>query len=433
MGRVQALKQMIQGRFARSAGGLAVASALGQGILMLSLVVMDWGYTQDHIGIYSAFVAYSAIIQVANLFAYPWSLPNVEARQVRPLLGLLLVLTAASTGAVGLGFWAGGSSFAAGLAVFTLGKSLVLIAEQVNVRQQSYRPIIWSRLLAPLLFLGMIAAPWLGWAASAEVLTWAHALSQLVTGLVYGGATLAPLARRGAEEEAATWGAMVSVARAERRNAVYMMPSQLFNVLAYNLPVILIKDSMSAALAAQYAVMLRAGMTPINIIGGAIGQVYHGRVARIVRERLAGGYAQYRRLQRLLLAGGVAISAGLATVAPWVLEWVFGEEWALAGLLLQVMSPALGLIFASSPLTGSMAVFEDQRFLFGFQLSYLVIAAASFGIGIAAEELVLGCGIFSGLTCARYVALLWRLRRLHQTHLLPLDQAEASSQASRAS
>lgn len=424
---LQRARRLLASRMFTNTGGLALASAASQGLGMVAFLIMAWDYTQADIGSYSVFVSWSSMIIVANLLSYQWSVPNIaDGAPYRDLNLLLLVLSVASSVLIDLGFTLAGYPFAHSLAALTLFRSLTLIAEQINVRQQRYRAMILSKLAPYVIFLALVwGLPRAGFTPGVDLIIHAHNIGFCLTGLLYGAVTIPFALRTEPDAPPPSWQALLDIARNESRFSIWVTPAQIFNRMAYELPTILIEAWFSPALAGQFSIAQRVAGVPARTVGGALAQVYHGRLARIVRDKQPGGMATYLKVRNLLAISGVAVFLGALLVAPPLMPLILDKTWTLVPDIIRLTAPLYGVIFFVSPLTSAFFVFEDQRFLFGHQLSYLVVALIAFGIGILMDDLLLGVGLFSLLAIARYVVIYLRVAHLHRAHLQTPAPSEA--------
>lgn len=399
-------------------GGVAVATVSAQGLNTLTTVVLAWFAGAELLGVYSVFLSWASITLVANLLSYQWSVPNVDdGAPLRDLMVLLLGLSVGSAAVVGAALGLGGYGAWGWLMALVAVRSVLLVGEQLCVRTGAYGWLMVARAAPPAVLFAGVCAWWAAaWPVDVGGLLALHTAAFAATAVPVALATI-PAALTAAGAPPPTWSSVRALAVAERGFSLWVTPAQVFNRLAYDLPTLLLADTLGPAVAAQYAMAMRVAKVPSVTLGQAIAQVYHGDLARAVRERSPGAWGLYARARRRMMVGGALVFFGCAVVAPPLIVGVLGEEWRLAGDLVRILSPLLAIHFVVSPLSVSFFVFEDQRFLFFHQLAYALISAVCFGQIAWTGALVPGAIAFSALSTLRYVVILRRQHHLHVTHL----------------
>lgn len=402
--------------FVRNAASLTMASVVAQGTGLVTMAVMTRLYPQENIGIFSAFLSYVSILGVIALLSYQFSIPNINDNDLRALLWTLLGLAGFSALLIWLVFWLLGYPFAFALSLRVGAGSLILIAEQVNIRQQRFRPIMWARVAPFILFFALVLMLIVD-SANARSLVLAQTIAFGVVALIYASLTLAPRFLGAPSGPRVGWRQIIQILHANQKFTLYVAPSQLFNMAAYNLPTILIERFLGAALAAQYAITLRFCFGPVNMIGTAIGETYQGKLAAMVRSGTAGGYKQYQHLVKALTAVGIGIGAVIFLLFPIIFRLVFGPGWELAGKMAQITAPLWSIMLIVSPLGVSFMVFKQQEYLFNNQLAYLMISIISFGYAVVKTDILIGMSLFTGLSLVRYGFIFMKIHRLSQQNL----------------
>jgi O-antigen/teichoic acid export membrane protein len=392
------------------AGGLSAATLAGQGLQAVSFLLVARLFPQDQVGVFSVFLSYAAVFAVVSMLSYELALPNAAEEELPPLARLLLGLVLASAVLA----WLGSALAGAGPAVGPLvaGLSCLRLGDLANIRSGRMRLIAAGRvgphLLVCLALAGLYGLP----PAGIDRAIWLYAGVLAGCGLVYAGVSLGPVLALPAGA-----GSLRRVLHRWRHNALWITPSEGLNSLAYNLPVVLIARHFGHDLAAQYGLVLRFGFGPINVFGVSLGNVYHSRLARSVREERPGAYGEYRSLRRYLLLAGVGVAAAIALLYPPAIRALLGPGWEQAADMAVALSPLFGMIVLAAPLAVSLYVFERSRYLFLTQLVYFLIALASFGLAIALDDLWLGIGAFVALSLLRYVDVLRRVALLSRRYL----------------
>jgi O-antigen/teichoic acid export membrane protein len=148
-------------------------------------------------------------------------------------------------------------------------------------------------------------------------------------------------------------------------------------------------------------------------VGQAIGQVYVGEAARLIRERPEALPGLFHRLvRRLLLVGAVpVVMVGL--VAPPVFARVFGAEWHSAGVYVWWLTPMFVAQIVVSPISQSAALLERQGVqLVADALRTVAVFAAIGGAALLDWSDTAAVGAYSLCMLVTYVAYFEVYRRL---------------------
>ena len=192
----------------------------------------------------------------------------------------------------------------------------------------------------------------------------------------------------------------------------------MMNSVAYNLPTILIEKFMGGALAAQYGIVLRFCCAPLNLLGGSISTVFHGKIAKARRAKVRGSMLEeIRRLRIMLVVFGLVACVGIAIGFPIFSNYILKGDWSDARQFTYLLLPLFFVMVAVAPLTSAFIVFDEKKYLFLNQLSYLIISLASFGLGLAINNLLVGIGVFSALSIIRYLFINVRLGQVLRREL----------------
>jgi O-antigen/teichoic acid export membrane protein len=354
--------------FVRSASVLVGGTAAAQALNILALPVLTRLYSPEEFSILVVYIALQTMISVIACMRLEIAIPlpqdDVEAAN---LLALALGLALAS-------------ALLISVCVFTFGDWFFQTLGQPQLRPYgwllpfgvwlagSYAAMqFWStrkkrfptmaRAQMMQAGSGLGAQLGLGWAGVGPVgLLLGHAL---IAGA--GGFNLALKAWR--SDRSAMRGVsrlgMTQALRQYRRFPQYSTCEALANNAAIQVPMILIAALAIGPEAGFVLLAMRALGTPVNLVGGAVGQVYLSRAAEEMR---AGRLPEFTKdvlkgLARVAIAPLVLI----AVIAPPAFALVFGEEWRRAGELVMWMMPWFVLKLLSSPVSMVMHVKMMQR------------------------------------------------------------------------
>jgi len=302
--------------------------------------------------------------------------------------------------------------FALAIACFTFSGGLARIAEMLNTRDERMIPIGLSRLAIVFSSSLVLAAMWASGDRAIARFIWAQVAMQLLIAGAYflqaGWRYLRPWP---------TQADLVASLRSHRKFPLLVMPSDFVNAAAYNVPVILIERYFGAALAAQYAIVLKFCDAPLSLLGNSIGRVYHGELAGAVRAHEPGTYARFKRFRRAQAFASLAVGLSICAFFPPLITLLLGPNWEVGASFARWLAPAFALAMLATPLSMVFFVFERQGFLLGVQLAYLAISLGSFGLAIACHDLWIGIVAFSSLSALRYGAIIWTINADAREHL----------------
>lgn len=181
--------------------------------------------------------------------------------------------------------------------------------------------------------------------------------------------------------------------------------SALLNSLSWQLPALLLGYYFSSAVVGYYALGFRLLQLPMDLVGGAIAQVFFPRAVLATKEGNLGGVVTSVYLS--LLDFGVLPLAVLGVVGPEVFSSVLGAQWNEAGIYAQILAPWTLVWFVSSPLHTLFSALEEQGLGLRMDALIFVTRFGSLAAGGLLGSPLLSVGLFSatGLIVYGYVAL----------------------------
>lgn len=356
----RAIAHPIVRRIAMLAGGTGAA----QLIAIATTPLLTRLYTPEAFGLLGVFGSLASIAVLAVSLRYELAIPlPVEERRARAVLALCLTLVVAtSLAAVGLVALAGGS-VARRLAAPDLEPLLWLLpvamlfmgtyqaATYYAVRRQTFGVLATTRVAQSVVQVAVQIA---------GGLTGAGALGLVggqVAGNGIGGGTL--LRRLGGlTAPLPTLREVREVATAYRRFPLVSTGSSLLNGLGLYLPPILLAALYGPVVAGWFTLADRIVRLPLTLLGQAIGQVYLGRAAELVREDPAALQVLHRTATRNLFAIGVPVVLALVLAGPPLFELVFGGPWREAGGFVRALGVLLLFRLVAAPLSQTLNVIQ---------------------------------------------------------------------------
>lgn len=347
---------------------LAGGTALGQIVVALSSPALTRLYSPEQLGLLAIFV--SVLSPVLSLAALRYEVAIVLPRRDEIALQLLYL----SLGLVAV------TSILTGIAVLTLGRWMAAV---LNVPELSH--YLW---LLPLsVFAGGIFQSLTYWGIrrrqfksigqarlSQSLVLVATQLGMGLLSVVPLGLLLGDAASRAAgstrlardvfhqarNRDRPDWDSINGVARRYKRFPQFSVGPSVLNSLSLQLPSILLSAQFGATPVGLFAIGQRILGLPLNLVSSSIGQVFLGDVAGAAHAGPQALARRFTRAVRILAAVGSAVVIPAALVAPLVFGSLFGEQWAVAGQYLQLLSPMLIAQFVAAPMGVILDVLERQ-------------------------------------------------------------------------
>lgn len=357
-------------------GALAQALPLALGPWLTRL------YSPESYGQYHLFAAVAANIAVVACARYEFALPmaadEAEARALRALcrrvLAGVLLLTALGAGAWA---WGLGAVWPLWLPASVGALGALSLATLSATRAQRFRALASARVLqhgggaVGQVAIGLLQA----------------GVHSLIAGAL--GAVLAALAvlrprvvparsdHAGGSAPAADWRA---AAQRFRDYPLLNTPHAFLGALQDTVAVALIAAQLGAAAAGAWGLALRYLKAPATLVGGAVSQALHPRLAQA--GRTPAGRALVLRTMGLLALIAAPLVVGLWALAPALFGWAFGAEWAAAGELGRALALYIGLHFVASPLGVVTLAWDAQAWALKLALvgQGLFVAALAAGL-----------------------------------------------------
>lgn len=402
--------------FLRNVATLSGGTLISRIIAIVSLPVLTRLFTPDHYGVLSVFIAVATTTLAVGTLTYDWAIPlPSEDEQGVNLLGVSLIAAFASSLLVLLGLIIFGDSLVEwtstpGLDSLLLWAPLLAFftaAQRAfhfwNVRRKAFARTVVARV---------------GRTVGTVVIQIGAGIAGLGSaGLVLGdgigrglGAVLMVVQIRrndGRLLRGISWSKMKGVAREYSRFPKYTSWGSVVTALAQQLPLVVIAATFGAGAAGFMAAAQRLVSLPAVLLGRSVADVFLGEAAELIES-------DPRRLQRLFWA--ISRRAALAIVpfglvaaaSPFVFGWIFGSEWAPAGVLVAALAGpyfAEFVVWSTSnlPAYGRNAwqlVWEVVRLVASVGAIYL---GAILGLGSTATIALLGA------TWMMLSAVLWLL------------------------
>jgi O-antigen/teichoic acid export membrane protein len=194
-----------------------------------------------------------------------------------------------------------------------------------------------------------------------------------------------------------------------RRFPLYAMPSGFLNTFSMQLPAFFLLALFAPDVLGYYVLAYGTLAVPMQLLGGAVGQVFFARAAEARWEGTLGPLA--RTVFGRLSALGLFPMAALTIAAPAAFSVVFGAEWREAGVYAQLLAPWLYFVFVSAPLSSLFDVLERQPLELGFNVVVVAARAAALWFGGQYGGPLGAVGLFGAVSAVLWLGhTVWMLR-----------------------
>lgn len=161
----------------------------------------------------------------------------------------------------------------------------------------------------------------------------------------------------------------------------YDVPSELMVTTSLQLPVLLLNRFFSQSTVGLYFHAHRILSIPLSMVGSAIGQVLFKQLSDCREDPTRFSDTVKKTYSNLALLAIVPFSV-VGCFGEEVFGFVFGSNWAEAGVYASLISPWLFFNFIGSPLTIIFSILEKQKHMFFWVMGIFLVRAIAVLIGV---------------------------------------------------
>ena len=185
---------------------------------------------------------------------------------------------------------------------------------------------------------------------------------------------------------------ILAALRSNNNYPKYSVLEGLANSAGSNIPIIIISTTTSGGEAGFFLLAFRLLAAPLNLMGGALSQVYlaEGRSSLLEGQLYSSTINSVKTLSLICIIPGVCVMA----MGPRLLPVIFGDEWLRAGEILALLCPWFFFQLLVSPVSMAVHLLGRQRTALFFQGFGLVLRVAP--VAVAA---VWGSGFMVEIFC----------------------------------
>ena len=170
------------------------------------------------------------------------------------------------------------------------------------------------------------------------------------------------------------------IARKRYDFPLYRTPQITVNALSQGLPILMLAAFFGPASAGSYTLCTSVLSMPSALIGGSVSDVFYPRIAEAAHRR--------ESLTRLIIIATLSMAAigfvpfGLVVVfGPKLFEFVFGNEWGIAGTYARWLALWLFFAFINRPSVAAIPVLKLQCFFLVFEIASIALRLIALYIG----------------------------------------------------
>lgn len=194
------------------------------------------------------------------------------------------------------------------------------------------------------------------------------------------------------------WPSMKEQARRYVKFPKYDMSSGVLNTFSSQVPIMMLALYFPVTVVGWYSIAHNVLRLPMIFIGSSIGQVFfqHSSELKTDPDRLRETtYNLFRKLMYL----GILPMAVIGGFGDLIFRIFLGEDWVVAGIYAQLLSPWLLVVFIASPISFLLNVTEKQQVNLLFNVLIIIARVAVVVIGgIYLKDSLLTVGLFGAVS-----------------------------------
>jgi len=362
------VKLNAQGGFLKAVSVLVGGTAFAQGLAIIALPFITRLYSPVEFSTFAVYASILGILTVASCLRFEIAIPiPVEDKEATALVILALISNFTISILIALLIW-------------LFHTEIITLLKQPSLNQ-----IIW---LIPLgVFFSGIYTALQYWATRKKNFTviartriiqsvsgvatqiilgiWGGAALGLVLGqIIKISAGIGKLAKNFWKEadlfiKNITVSQLCAVFKKNDQFPKYSTLDSLANSAGAQLPIIIIATLALGSEAGYLMIAMQVMAVPIQLIGGAVAQVYLAHAPAAVQEK---SITQYTiNILENLFKYGVSGLIFIGLVSPILAKYVFGQEWAKVGLIISWMIPWFAFQLVASPISMIMHIVGRQK------------------------------------------------------------------------
>lgn len=191
-----------------------------------------------------------------------------------------------------------------------------------------------------------------------------------------------------------TWAELKNLARVHRFFPRFSMFHKLINNFSSSLPVFVFSLYFGAGIVGYFSLGLMLINRPMNLLSTSFTKVYSQRVI----DMHNGGKLIFREIKRFVLRiGAISIIPFLivAVFGPWLVSFIFGDNWHEAGVYMRIFAPWLFVVFLSAPISFLSDMLSRQQKGMWIEVVKFIFRISALAIGVHRNDIYLSLILFS--------------------------------------
>ena len=379
------------GGFARNAMMLSAATAIGQGLIVVTSPLITRLYDPASFGELAIFVSIVSTVSSLGALNYDVAIPLPDDDQSAAdlmMLALTIVMGVALT--LGLAIWIWGDLLGSLIRMPTMSDYAWLFALSLAgaagyrtvsywaIRKEEFGRIARTKISQSISQVGLQIGFGLAGAGTVGLLV-GDAM-----GRTAGAGTISSIAWRKDKKSlrATSLKGMAAAASRYRRFPLFLTGSVLLNNAGQNLPALMVAGIFGPQVVGWFALSERVIAVPMRVVGRSIAQVYIGRAAQLSREDPAALTRLFKKTTLKLLLVGVPPLLLIAIAGPSLFDVIFGNRWEEAGEFTRLLAVGFLLQFIAVPVSQSLNVIERQDLQLAWDILKVSAVVASFAAAV---------------------------------------------------
>ncbi|MEQ9090351.1 MAG: oligosaccharide flippase family protein [Balneola sp.] len=167
-----------------------------------------------------------------------------------------------------------------------------------------------------------------------------------------------------------------------------------FNTVSASFPILILASFFTADVVGNFNQSIKIAFLPITLISASTYQVFSRKVTENLNTDKNIYNVTIETIKKLTLLGLIPFLV-LMIFAPWLFDFIFGDQWRVAGEYTQLMVPYIFLVFIVSPLAYLPILRNKQRKAFLIEIIYLFLRIIALLIGVYFNNAYLAIGLYS--------------------------------------
>lgn len=360
------LKDSEQRPFFSHVFNLGGGTAIGQLVVILTTPIITRMYTPAEMGIFSLLVAFVGFVSVGTGLRYELAIVSSHDDKEAAFLTWVSFLTSVPAailcGLVLLGMIRFNILSYSGLPLWSapiVGLLLIFTQLFMSLRYWYVRQMNFSTIAKSMISQGFGRAL-VPLAAGLMGVGWVGLLMGEVAGRVLGiyRMLLAALPSLISIIRQSSWGDFTYTLKKYRKYPCVVLPSSLIDALASTLPLPVVSYLFGVEKAGLFFLVMRFATLPAAFISASIADVFHARVSEDYRNNPELLRPFLISTASKLFKIGLIVYVPLAAISPFLFGTIFGEKWAMAGIVMSITAPLALFSLVVSPVSRLLLVVD---------------------------------------------------------------------------